>query len=156
MILKNLKDTKRFAKSLIRLIKRYLKKKKKLVILFQGHLGAGKTTIIKEIAKNLKIPYEIKSPTFILWQIYPFKIFDKNYFLHHIDLYRINPEDLLKINLKKQLKSPYNLFVIEWGEKIIKFLKQEFLLIEIKKTKKQQREIKVELFTKNGRKAFIN
>jgi hypothetical protein len=39
---------------------------------------------------------------------------------------------------------------------MIKFLKQEFLLIEIKKTKKQQREIKVELFTKNGRKTFIN
>jgi tRNA threonylcarbamoyladenosine biosynthesis protein TsaE len=156
MILKNLKDTKRFAKSLTSLIKRYLKKKKKLVILFQGHLGAGKTTIIKEIAKNLKISYEIKSPTFILWQIYPFKIFGKNYFLHHIDLYRINPEDLLKINLKKQLKSSYNLFVIEWGEKMIEFLKQEFLLIEIKKIKKQQREIKVELFTKNGRKTFVN
>jgi tRNA A37 threonylcarbamoyladenosine biosynthesis protein TsaE len=76
--------------------------------------------------------------------------------LHHIDLYRIKPEDLLKINLKKQLKSSYNLFVIEWGEKMIKFLKQEFLLIEIKKIKKQQREIKVELFTKNGRKTFIN
>mgnify|MGYP000552835282 CR=1 FL=1 len=156
MIINNLTETKIFSKSFTNLIKKYLKKKKRLVILFKGHLGSGKTTIIKEIAKNLKIPYEIKSPTFILWQMYPFKLFNKNYVLHHIDLYRINPKDILKINLREHLKYPYNLFLIEWGEKMVKFLKENFLLVEIKKIKTTKREIKVQFYTKNERKTIID
>lgn len=156
MIINSLAETKKFSKYLTRLIKKYLKKEKKLIILFKGHLGSGKTTIIKEIAKNLKIPYEIKSPTFILWQMYPFRLFNENYILHHIDLYRIDPKDILKINLKKYLRSPYNLFVIEWGEKLIKFLKKDFLLVEIKKINHRKREVKVEIFAKNERNTIID
>jgi len=156
MKLNSLKATKKFSKAFTKFIKNYLKKHNKLIILFTGHLGSGKTTIIKEIAKNLKIPYEIKSLTFILWQIYSFVLYKRKYTLHHIDLYRINPKDILKLNLKKYLQSPYNLFVIEWGEKMIKFLKPPFILVEIKKIRRNQREIKVELYLKNARKTLIN
>lgn len=139
MILKNLRETKEFLKKFTKEISDILKKKKNLVIIFSGHLGAGKTTFIKEIAKNLDIKCNIKSPSFVLWQIYPFYINNSRFYFHHIDLYRIPQQAILKLNLKKQIKEKGNLFLIEWGEKLENYLKRakiNYIKISIKKENK--------------------
>ncbi len=158
MILKNIRATKNFVKQkLLKLIKKFLSKDKKLIIIFEGNLGSGKTTIIKEIAKNLNIKEDVKSPTFILWQIYRFKLNKKNFFFHHIDLYRIEGREILKLNLKKALNNPYNLFLIEWGDKIINYLKNhKFLLLKLNILSKNKREINLIEINKNERKVIIN
>lgn len=146
MIFKSLKESKKFLKTLANKIKKDLKKKKRLIVIFCGHLGVGKTTFIKEIAKNLGIKESLKSPSFILWQIYPFKLNKANYFLNHIDLYRISAKDILKLNLKKQLKRKFNIFLIEWGEKLESYLlknKIKYIKISIKKIGKF-REVNIE------------
>lgn len=125
MIFNNLKETKRFLKKFTKDLKSELQKKKRVILLFQGHLGAGKTTFIKEIGKNLGIKSIVKSPTFIIWQIYPFRLNNLNYSLHHIDLYRIDTKTLLKLNFKKKIKEKNNIFAIEWGEKLEAYLKRK-------------------------------
>lgn len=134
-IFKNINEAKRFFKKFTNEIKKILIKKKNLIILFKGDLGYGKTTFIKEIGKNLGIKEIIKSPSFILWQIFRFKINKKNFLFNHLDLYRIEAKDLFKLSLKKKLKEKNNLFLVEWGEKLEKYIKN-CLIFNIEKEDK--------------------
>ena len=146
MIFKNLKETSLFLKKFTEEIVNILKKKKKLVIIFSGHLGAGKTTFIKEIAKNLNIKSNIKSPSFVLWQIYPFYLNSSKFYFHHIDLYRIHYKEILKLDFKRKIKEKGNLFLIEWGEKLENYLKSskiKYIKILIKK-KGKFRDVSIE------------
>jgi len=95
------------------------------IFLLHGELGAGKTTLTKKIAKKLKIKETLTSPTFVLWQKYEFRLKKRKYFLNHLDLYRIKIDDILKIDLKKEIKKEDNIFFIEWGEKLKSYLKKK-------------------------------
>jgi len=94
------------------------------VFLLSGSLGAGKTTLTKLVARKLKITEVLTSPTFILWQKYEFKLKKKKYFLNHLDLYRLRAQDILKLDLRKEIIKENNIFFIEWGEKLKLYLKK--------------------------------
>ena len=59
------------------------------ILLLNGPLGAGKTTLVKGIAKRLRIDEPITSPTFPLSQHYPLGSPP----LVHLDLYRIEEQN---------------------------------------------------------------
>lgn len=147
MIFKNLKETKKFLKKFTKDLKSELKKKKRVILLFQGHLGAGKTTFIKEIGNNLGIKAILKSPTFIIWQIYSFKINNEDYFFHHIDLYRIDAKDFLRLTFNKKIKEKNNIFAIEWGEKIEDYLKKRKIAFKKLCLKKFGKKRELTLYT---------
>lgn len=108
----------------------------KKIFLLEGELGSGKTFLIKKIAQQLKIKGKILSPTFILWQKYEFQLKGKKYFLNHLDLYRLEAEDILKIGLAKELRKRQNIFFIEWGGKLMPYLKKnklKFILIKVER-----------------------
>lgn len=77
------------------------------VICLVGELGAGKTTLVKGIAKGMGIfeGYQVRSPTFTLVNEYP----TQKGPLIHVDLYRAKDIDLLEFAGKGVL-------VIEWAE----------------------------------------
>jgi tRNA threonylcarbamoyladenosine biosynthesis protein TsaE len=111
------------------------------IFLLCGELGAGKTKLTKIIAKKLKIKETLTSPTFILWQKYEFKIKRKRYFFNHLDLYRIKAEDILKLDLRKEITKKENIFFIEWGEKLKLYLKKrkiKYVEVIIKKQGKKR------------------
>lgn len=83
-------------------------------ILFYGAMGAGKTTIIKEMGKILGICDEMGSPTFSLVNEY----FIENGKVNHFDFYRIEKaEEALDIGLEEYFDGEaWNL--VEWPEKI--------------------------------------
>jgi len=111
------------------------------IFLLGGELGAGKTKLTKTIAKQLKIKETLTSPTFILWQKYKFKIKRKKYLLNHLDLYRIRAEDILKLDLRREITKKENIFFIEWGEKLKSYLKKrkiKYVEIIIKKNGKKR------------------
>jgi len=60
------------------------------VLLFHGEMGAGKTTLIKEICKELGSDDSISSPTFSIVNEY---ITLNNDTIYHFDFYRINSEE---------------------------------------------------------------
>lgn len=98
-----------------------------LIIFLRGNLGAGKTTLTQEIAKQLGITETVTSPTFVIQKQYlvqsPTYKNKFNTFIH-IDLYRLEGDEayiehelsLLKMPLA--IKNPQNLVVIEWAERL--------------------------------------
>ena len=83
------------------------------IILYEGDLGAGKTTFTKGIAKVLGITEAVTSPTFALINEYYGKIP-----LFHFDLYRINSaDDLYAIGFFDYLDRG-GIIAAEWSENI--------------------------------------
>lgn len=82
------------------------------IVLLKGDLGAGKTTLVKELVKELGCTDEVSSPTFGIVNELIFK--DKTGY--HLDLYRIeNPEELAQFGFDEYINSGGYCF-IEWPE----------------------------------------
>ena len=87
------------------------------ILLLNGPLGAGKTTLVKGIAKSLMIKEPITSPTFPLSQHYQ----SGSPPLIHIDLYRIeepNAANEFFLQEEEESKAMGALMVIEWPERL--------------------------------------
>lgn len=88
------------------------------VILFSGNLGAGKTTFIQTLAKQLGVTEQITSPTFTMMRRYVIpenKTFEQ---LYHFDLYRIEDvSELDRIGWSEALSDPKGLVCVEWPER---------------------------------------
>lgn len=81
------------------------------VILLKGDLGAGKTTLVRFIAKDLGIKEKVQSPTFNIMKIYLKGIKP----LIHIDAYRLKDNDV-DIGLEEYIGYEKGLTFIEWPE----------------------------------------
>ena len=87
------------------------------ILLLNGPLGAGKTTLDKGIAKSLRIKEPITSPTFPLSQHYP----SGSPPLIHIDLYRIEEPSAANeffLQEEEESKALGALMVVEWPERL--------------------------------------
>lgn len=97
------------------------------IILFEGEMGAGKTTLIKEIIAQLGSEDETSSPTFSIVNEYETlmgKVF-------HFDLYRIKSEmEALDFGIDEYLDSGAYCF-IEWPDKIESLIPEAHHLVKI-------------------------
>ena len=109
------------------------------VIIKRGDLAAGKTTLVKNIAKKLGYLEDVTSPTFSLQQCYGDKIF-------HYDIYNHGVEHFISLGMLEELDKE-GLHFIEWGdEKLIELLESvgiETMVIDIEKISDKQREYTV-------------
>ena len=81
--------------------------------LFRGQMGAGKTTLIKEICKELGVKHTVQSPTFSLVNEYHT---ENDQIIYHFDLYRLkNVQEALSIGIEDYLDSG-NICLVEWPE----------------------------------------
>lgn len=102
-----------------------------VVVALSGELGAGKTTFTKSLLAALGVKESVTSPTFILFRPYPLHL-DRFQLAYHIDCYRLeDPKELLKLGLKEMLKNPKCIVVIEWAERVKKFLPKNIVWISI-------------------------
>ncbi len=93
------------------------------VILFHGEMGAGKTTVIKALAKELGVTQATSSPTFSLVNEYST---ENNGLVYHFDVYRLkNESEALDFGIDDYLYSG-NWCFIEWPEKIPNLLPDEY------------------------------
>ena len=85
-----------------------------LVIALSGDLGAGKTQLVKGLARGLGIAARVHSPTFTLVNEYA----GGRLRLFHLDLYRLETrEQILSAGLEEFLQ-PDGVAVVEWAERI--------------------------------------
>jgi tRNA threonylcarbamoyladenosine biosynthesis protein TsaE len=93
------------------------------IILISGEMGAGKTTLIKQILTGLNVIDNVSSPTFSIINEYKTKSAD---LIYHMDLYRVNKiEELEEIGFFEYLESG-NFCFIEWGEIIENMIGEDY------------------------------
>ncbi len=117
------------------------KMKPGMVIALHGDLGAGKTTLTQYIAKQLGVSRRALSPTFALIRNYSVKRRTSNVErqtsnvkrLVHVDAYRIEDErELLALDLDEELMESGTVMIIEWPERVEKWIKKQKELIRVK------------------------
>ncbi len=98
------------------------------ILLFKGEMGAGKTTLIKAICKELQVVDEVSSPTYSLVNEY---LTQSGETIYHFDLYRLeHEEEALDFGIEDYLYSG-NLCLLEWPEKISNLLPDESCTVQI-------------------------
>lgn len=97
-----------------------LKSSKATVFKLEGNLGAGKTTLVKEIGKLLFTNTMITSPTFVIMKTHKIQNPKIPYVnLVHIDAYRLTPKDAQILRLPEIMSNNDNLVFVEWPENVI-------------------------------------
>jgi tRNA threonylcarbamoyladenosine biosynthesis protein TsaE len=87
------------------------------VILLQGDLGAGKTTLVQGMGKGLGIAEQIVSPTFTIINEYT----QGRLPLYHLDLYRLEATEVAALNLEtywEGFEVTPGIVAIEWAERM--------------------------------------
>lgn len=83
------------------------------VIGLAGELGAGKTRLVKGLARGLGAADRVHSPTFALLNEYH----SGRHPLFHLDLYRLeSPDEIVGAGLEEYLVQPAGVSVVEWIE----------------------------------------
>lgn len=86
------------------------------IFTFQGTLGAGKTTLVKEILHLCGVQEEIQSPTFSY--VHTYDVAGKTFY--HFDLYRLRSQhDFTQAGFYEYLYQPQSWAFIEWPEIIM-------------------------------------
>lgn len=110
------------------------------ILLFDGPMGSGKTTLIKEIATLLGVNDVTSSPTFSLVNEYES---DSGEIIYHFDFYRIETEDeAYDMGIEEYLDSDAWCF-IEWPDKVQNLLPLETDVITLKINKDNSRTIEI-------------
>ena len=108
------------------------------ILLFYGEMGVGKTTLIKEIVKQLGVTDNVSSPTFSLVNEYQTTNNDKVY---HFDFYRIEQEEeALDMGIEEYFYSN-NWCLVEWPNKVENLLPLNSVSITITADSNQVRTI---------------
>ena len=107
------------------------------VIGLSGELGAGKTQLVRGIAKGLGVEDRVHSPTFALINEY----LGGRMPMHHLDLYRLNShDDIIAAGLEEYFNPP-GIAVIEWAERWEDTLPRQYRSVSIETLSENERKI---------------
>ncbi len=112
------------------------------VLLLEGDLGSGKTTLVQGIGAGLGIKDSIDSPTFTLINEY----LDGRVPLYHLDLYRLNLSETANLYPEiywEGVEAEPGIVAIEWAERL-SYKPQNYL------------EIRLDYDRDSGRQATLN
>lgn len=93
-----------------------------LVIALNGSLGTGKTIFAKGVAKFLNINEIIKSPTYTYIEEYDFQRHQTQGKLYHLDMWKVEDEEMFSRLEVETLIEKNNVVIIEWFDQIAQFI----------------------------------
>ena len=109
-----------------------------MIVLLQGDLASGKTTLVKNYVKSLEIDDKVTSPTFSLQSIYGDNIY-------HYDVYNKTLDEFIALGLLEEFEKD-GIHFVEWGDNRLKSILDEYgfdlLVVKIKK-KDNKREYEI-------------
>ena len=116
---------------------------RRTVVAFRGEMGAGKTTLIREIAAQLGATDTVTSPTFAIVNQYKGKGGRR---IHHFDFYRIKKlEEVYDMGYEDYFYSGALCF-IEWPELVEELLPGNTIKVTIEEVENGEREVTLESF----------
>lgn len=117
------------------------------IVALNGNLGAGKTTLTREILHALGVAGTIKSPTFTLVEPYLMA----KYSIYHFDLYRFSdPEEWFDSGFDEYFTAPHLCF-IEWAANAQGLIPSPDWNINISYSDNEQRELEITALTITGK-----
>ena len=146
-IIKDLIELQKFAKDFLdEIYKQKIKvNDKSVVISLVGDLGAGKTTFVQFLARELGVKAVVNSPTYNILKQYDLAEGVKFKYLVHMDAYRLNSvNELDALRFSEYLNSEDIIMCIEWADKIKERLSDDMIKVSIKILDAEAREIMVE------------
>jgi tRNA threonylcarbamoyladenosine biosynthesis protein TsaE len=112
------------------------------VVLIQGELGAGKTTLVRGAARALGVRQAVTSPTFTIGQRYPAPIP-----VAHLDLYRVPALSGEDPDLLSDYLRPDTIAFVEWpegGEELLGGFARIAVRVRLEHVSGERRRVSVE------------
>ena len=126
-------DTRQIGSKLIKLYG------KKQIYCLYGPLAAGKTTLVKGMAKALNVKRTVVSPSYILVREYT-----GDCPLFHLDLFRLtDSSEIIETGLEEYFVDPQGVVAIEWADRAEEILPRKRVNVRIKIGEKNQRDFQV-------------
>lgn len=108
------------------------------VVLMDGELGAGKTTLTRGIAEGMGLRAEVTSPTFVIAREHPAQGSSPG--LVHVDAYRLTgPDEIDDLDLAPSMAE--SVTVVEWAAGVAEHLHAEPLVLLLQALPDETREV---------------
>lgn len=118
------------------------------VLLLNGDLGAGKTTLTQGIAAGFGVAAYVQSPTFTLVAEH---VGHGRRTFYHLDLYRLQDEaDLESFGYEQYIDPVHGVSVIEWPERAGTWLPDSYLLVDFTIAGPSERRLRFEVYGKRA------
>ena len=118
------------------------------LVVLDGPLGAGKTTLAQGIGAGLSIRGDVTSPTFVIARVHP--SLGTGPALVHADAYRVaGPLEIDDLDLDASVAE--SVTIVEWGRGLVEGLAPDRLDIEISRTVAGESEVRQVRITTQGR-----
>ena len=96
------------------------------IIFFKGPIGAGKTVMVKAVAKYFGFKKQPASATFSIMRKYK----NKNITLYHADLFRLENGEMFNLGFEEMLEDEAAVLLVEWPKAAEDFFPKDRLEIE--------------------------
>ena len=111
------------------------------VFAFNGKMGAGKTTFIKQLCEAMGTEDIVNSPTFAIVNVYEVDANGSKEEVYHFDCYRIKDlREAMDMGTEEYLYSG-NYCFIEWAEMIAPLLPDDLVTVDIEVLENGDREL---------------
>ncbi len=110
------------------------------VIELVGDVGAGKTTLVRGIARGMGVDETVQSPSFTISRVYDAS---DNRQLIHYDFYRLDEPGIMQDELTEAIGGKETVVVIEWADTVGQILPEDRLTITIAATGEMTRQLDI-------------